>query len=151
MAIETVRQAESSERIELPVLRLTNVSVRLGDKLALSGIDLEIESGAFVGLIGPNGSGKSTLLRAALGVLPLASGSVSVQGGRPEQARDSFAYLPQRGQLDLNLPLHARDVVMMGRIRHTGWLHAPGSHDREVVQHCLELVGLEDCASSPIF
>jgi ABC-type Mn2+/Zn2+ transport system ATPase subunit len=150
VATQTVRQAESGERIHHPALRLSSVSVRLGDKLALSGIDLEVESGAFVGLIGPNGSGKSTLLRAALGVLPLASGSVSVLGGRPEQVRDRFAYLPQRGQLDLNLPLHARDVVMMGRIRHTGWLHAPGRHDREVVRHCLELVGLEDSAGSPI-
>ena len=47
---------------------------------ALSGIDLTLEPGEFVGLMGPAGSGKSTLLQAAAGLLKLSCGSVSSDG-----------------------------------------------------------------------
>ncbi len=47
---------------------------------ALCGIDLNIETGAFVGLIGGNGSGKSTLLKIMSGLLPPDRGSVQVNG-----------------------------------------------------------------------
>src|SRR5687767_11396750 len=109
-------------RSQPPELRLENVSVRLGDRQALENVSLTIEAGTFVGLIGPNGSGKSTLMRAVLGVLPLASGRILIEGKPPEAARDLFAYLPQRQQLELDLPLPVWDVVMMGRLRHRGWL-----------------------------
>jgi len=130
-------------------LRLSGVCVRLGDRLALHDISMEVARGAFVGLIGPNGSGKSTLLRAVLGILPLESGSIEVAGGPPGEARDRFAYLPQRGQLDVNLPLRARDVVMMGRIRRTGWARPLRGEDRQIVDWALELVRLSDRRNAP--
>jgi ABC-type multidrug transport system ATPase subunit len=39
----------------------------LGGRRVLGPLDLEIPSGAFVGILGPNGSGKTTLLRALSG------------------------------------------------------------------------------------
>jgi ABC-type Mn2+/Zn2+ transport system ATPase subunit len=133
-----------------PALRVSHVSVRLGERLALSDIDFEVAKGAFVGLIGPNGSGKSTLLRAILGVLPLESGSIEVAGRPPADARDLFAYLPQRRAQNLDLPLHVRDVVMMGRIRRTGLLRPLHREDRDAVDHALALVGLSDRRNSAI-
>jgi manganese/iron transport system ATP-binding protein len=131
-------------------LSLRGVSVRLGDRLALSDISFDVAPGSFVGLIGPNGSGKSTLLRALLGILPLEAGSVLVNGLPPSQARDSFAYLPQRQQIELDLPLRAWDVVMMGRIRHTGWLRPLRGEDRETVEWALNRVGLWERRNSAI-
>lgn len=43
---------------------------RTGDGLALSGVDLEIESGSFVGVTGPSDAGKSTLCRLIPGYIP---------------------------------------------------------------------------------
>jgi ABC-type Mn2+/Zn2+ transport system ATPase subunit len=126
------------------------VSVRLGDRVALRDVDCEIAPGSFVGLIGPNGSGKSTLLRAILGIVPVAEGSISVHGRPISEMRDLFAYLPQRQQVEIDLPLRARDVVMMGRLRHSGWLRSPRRADREVVGWALEQVGLSDRRDSPI-
>ncbi len=131
-------------------MSLRGVSVRLGDRLALSDVSVDVAAGSFVGLIGPNGSGKSTLLRALLGILPLESGSVLVNGQPPSQARDSFAYLPQRQHVDLDLPLRAWDVVMMGRIRHTGWLKPIRREDRDIVEWALRRVGLWERRNSPI-
>lgn len=43
---------------------------RTGDGLALSGLDLGIESGSFVGVTGPSDAGKSTLCRLIPGYIP---------------------------------------------------------------------------------
>ncbi len=133
-----------------PPLQISDLSVRLGDRLALDRVSVEVAPGTFLGLIGPNGSGKSTLLRSVLGILPLAGGRVEAGGLPPERARHLFAYLPQRSALELDLPLRAQDVVMMGRLRHSGWLRSPSKHDREVVLDALDRVGLAERRNSPI-
>jgi ABC-type Mn2+/Zn2+ transport system ATPase subunit len=138
------------ESIRGIMVRLDDVSVRLGDRLALRNVSLDIQAGAFVGLIGANGSGKSTLLRAVLGILPLATGHVEVAGKSPDEARDIFAYLPQRSHLGLDLPLRAWDIVLMGRIRMTGFLGRPSREDREIAADALARVGLADRRNSPI-
>jgi ABC-type Mn2+/Zn2+ transport system ATPase subunit len=131
-------------------IRLDGVSVSLSGHLALRDISVSIASGAFVGLLGPNGSGKSTLLRTVLGVLPVTAGTVQVEGTAPDQARDLFSYLPQRRNVDLDAPLRVWDVVMMGRIRKTGWLRPAAKDDREVVAWALGQVGMIDRRNTAI-
>jgi NitT/TauT family transport system ATP-binding protein len=48
--------------------------------VACNGIDLEIETGAFVSMVGPSGCGKTTLLYALDGLLPIHRGEISVDG-----------------------------------------------------------------------
>lgn len=55
--------------------------------VALDGIDLSIEPGAFVTLIGPSGCGKSTLLRLVASLIPASGGEILVNGKAAEQAR----------------------------------------------------------------
>ncbi len=59
---------------------------------ALSGIDLKVRRGEFVSLIGPSGCGKTTLLRVIADLERATSGSISVNGVTPEQARLARAY-----------------------------------------------------------
>jgi len=64
-----------------PFLRCQEITVRFGGVLAVDGVSLEVESGGeVVGLIGPNGSGKSTFVNAVTGLVPVARGSVEVEG-----------------------------------------------------------------------
>ena len=58
-----------------PVVEIVGASVSRAGQRVLHDIDLSIERGELVALLGANGSGKSTLLRAAVGVLPLESGT----------------------------------------------------------------------------
>jgi len=46
--------------------------------LAVDGIDLDIEAGAFVSIVGPSGCGKSTLLRMIVGLTPTSDGTIRV-------------------------------------------------------------------------
>lgn len=66
-----------------------------GKITALSGINLNIESGGIVGLLGPNGSGKSTLIKLAMGMLQPTSGRILLDGSAPSPRTKAFtAYLP---------------------------------------------------------
>ena len=58
-----------------------------GPKIALDGIDLQVEEGRILGLIGPNGAGKTTALNAILGLTPY-QGQLKVLGRDPWSDRD---------------------------------------------------------------
>jgi len=58
-----------------------------GPKIALDGIDLQVEEGRILGLIGPNGAGKTTALNAILGLTPY-QGQLKVLGREPWNDRD---------------------------------------------------------------
>jgi NitT/TauT family transport system ATP-binding protein len=60
--------------------------------IALEGIDLTIEKGAFMSLIGPSGCGKSTLLRLIGDLTPATAGTVEVNGKSAVQARIDHDY-----------------------------------------------------------
>ncbi|KRA55875.1 phosphonate ABC transporter ATP-binding protein [Devosia sp. Root635] len=59
------------------MLKISNVSRRFGDKLAVSGVSLEIPQGQMVGVIGRSGAGKSTLLRMINRLADVSSGTIS--------------------------------------------------------------------------
>jgi ABC-2 type transport system ATP-binding protein len=71
---------------------------RYGDKVAVDGIDLRIERGAFFGIVGPNGAGKTTTLRMITCLLRPDSGTVVVDGidvwADPLAAKTRFGVLP---------------------------------------------------------
>ena len=81
-------------------LVLQGVSAGYGDGMVLSDVELAIEPGSIVGIIGPNGSGKSTLLKAILGLTPIRSGRVELDGRPVDKQRRRVAYVPQREAVD---------------------------------------------------
>ena len=68
------------------VIRTQGLKRHFSGIRAVDGVDLEVESGAIVGLIGPNGAGKTTLLRSLLG-LTRYQGEVDVLGYNPIDQR----------------------------------------------------------------
>jgi ABC-type Mn2+/Zn2+ transport system ATPase subunit len=133
-----------------PLLRLENVRVEYGARVALDGVSLELAAGQLVSIIGPNGSGKSTLLKAVAGLVPLAGGQVERLGAAAGPRGRTVAYVPQHEAVHWEFPVRVRDVVMMGRYPRVGWVRRPGRADRAVVRAALERLELWDRRDSQI-
>ena len=124
-----------------------NVSLALAGREILRGMNFEIGSSEFVGLLGANGAGKTTLLRAILGILQAQSGAIRVFGVAAKRGNPRIGYMPQsrsslqgnrlrgwdivagivRGER-LGLPFHGADVRRkvdgaLGLVEATGLAH----------------------------
>lgn len=127
-----------------PVLSIEHLSVNYRAVQALQNISFTIEPGKLVGIFGPNGAGKSTLIQAMLGLIPSQAGTVTYARKPLTQQLERTAYVPQRSQIDWTFPATVWDVVMMGRIRKTGYLHRFSAPSRRIAAAALERVGMTD-------
>ncbi|MBB5534425.1 ABC transporter ATP-binding protein [Rhizobium giardinii] len=59
---------------------------------ALTGVDLDVNKGDFVSFIGPSGCGKTTFLRVIADLEKPTSGTITVNGTTPEDARKNRSY-----------------------------------------------------------
>ena len=125
-------------------LEVRDLTVAYFEKPVLWDVDLEIPAGQLCAIVGPNGAGKSTLIKAALGLIPRASGSIQVFGGTLEANRSRVGYVPQRSSVDWDFPTNALDVVMMGLYGRLGWIKRPGKKERDIALEALERVRMAD-------
>jgi zinc/manganese transport system ATP-binding protein len=122
------------------VLDVSGASVTLGGRQILDEVRFAIDPGEFVGLIGANGAGKTTLLRVILGLQATTSGSVSVCGRQADRARGLVGYVPQKIQLDPDMPVRARDLVGLGLDGNKLGIPLPSRHKRKLVDETLAAV-----------
>lgn len=133
-------------------LSARGVTVGLDGRPVLRQVDLDVAAGEFVALLGANGSGKSTLVRAAVGLVPMSSGTVELFGTPLPQFRDRqrLGYVPQRTRAVGGVPATVREVVMSGRLsrrRLAGWRTRA---DVDAVEAAIARVGLSDRARSSV-
>jgi manganese/zinc/iron transport system ATP- binding protein len=125
-----------------PLLDIHDVTVAYHRRPVLWDVDLTLHEPQLAAICGPNGAGKSTLIKAALGLVPMASGSVQVFGQPVGRVRQRIGYVPQRESVDWDFPVNVLDVVLMGTYGQLGWFRRPGKIQRDWARHCLEKVGL---------
>lgn len=118
------------------LIRLRAAAFGYSGKRIVSGVDLDIDAGRFLGIVGPNGAGKTTLFRGILGLLPVLAGSCERAPGLVS------GYVPQRESLDAGYPLSALEVVEMGAYRRLNALRRLVRGEREAALGLLERMGL---------
>lgn len=127
-----------------PVLEAHGLRHAFGTAEVLAGVDLWVTGGEVLGLVGPNGSGKTTALRILHRALVPDAGRVLLDGrdlaeysGR-DRARQ-IAVMAQ--ELSGEVPLSVADVVLLGRIPHSGAFGASGERDLRIATEALEDAG----------
>lgn len=124
------------------VLEGCDVCVNLGQRPVLEDASISAAAGEIHVLLGPNGAGKTTLMRALQGLVPLAGGSVNLEG--------RLGYVPQRHDIDWTFPVTAADVVRLGLVRSVSrWRRLGVSHMKRVA-HALERVSMTHLRDRPI-
>jgi ABC-type Mn2+/Zn2+ transport system ATPase subunit len=127
------------------LVRFTGASLGYGRRPVLTGVDLTLHPGDFLGVLGPNGAGKSTILKTMLGLISPLKGKVELRGtsfGAPR-----FGYVPQKEKLDVIYPLTVREVAEMGTYRRFEiFKRLRGKLHEDLVRHCLKECGMWDMA-----
>jgi len=110
----------------------------------LRGASLTASAGKLVCVLGPNGSGKTTLLRCLLGQLRPCGGRILLDGkplGRysPRGLARLMAYVPQTPRSAFAFTV--QELVLMGRLAHTGLLGLAGAQDLAVARQAMIMTG----------
>jgi ABC-2 type transport system ATP-binding protein len=87
----------------MPSIETTNLAKRFGDTVAVSDLDLCVETGTVFGFLGPNGAGKTTTMRMLTGLTRPTRGRGTVGGA---DLTDRDALRPRIGYLPEEPPLY---------------------------------------------
>jgi zinc/manganese transport system ATP-binding protein len=134
----------------LSALAFDKVTIRLGGRDILAGASFVVEEGEFVGMLGANGAGKTTLMRAALGLLPVASGRVAVLGAPATRGNAQIGYMPQNRGAITGLRLTGWDVVASSAIGARFGFVTLDKATRREIDWALDEVGARELARRPI-
>jgi zinc/manganese transport system ATP-binding protein len=130
--------------------RLEHATLRFGDRIVWADLDLTVRRGEFLAVLGPNGAGKTTLLRVLLGLLPLTSGAVFVDGRPPRGGNSRVGYIPQQRPFERDLPARGRDIVALGVSGQRLGLPFAGPKTRRLVDEAIASVGATSFANAPV-
>ncbi len=127
-----------------PAVQVTDLSVDLGGRLVLRGVDLQIRPGEVVAVLGTNGSGKSTLVRTIVGLLPAARGDVKVFGTPVRRFRqwNRIGYVPQRITAAGGVPATVAEVVSSGLLSKRRLFRPLKAAERAAIDEALEIVDM---------
>jgi heme exporter protein A len=126
------------------MIRLAGVERRYGERVALSGVSVEVEQGQTLVVLGPNGAGKTTLLRVLAGLLRPHAGEARVLGA--ELPREAWKLRGKVGFL-AHEPLLYRELTPRENLRFQARLYgvAPGRVDEVLAQ-----VGMAERSNDPV-
>lgn len=135
------------------MIRARNLSLRLGTREVLHGVSLDLAPGSITVIIGANGAGKSSLLRGLAGLLPPASGSLTIDDQPiaalpPRDRARRIGYLPQNGTPAWAITV--RDLVALGRLPHRSPFAAPSPNDVLAIDQALADTDLLALADRPV-
>jgi zinc/manganese transport system ATP-binding protein len=131
-------------------LEVDRVTLELGGRAILNDASFAVHTGEFIGVLGPNGAGKTTLMRALLGLVPVASGAIRVNGEAVVRGNPSIGYMPQIRAGLANRRVLGRDFVAMAADGHRWGLPHRDARTRADVERVLDLVGARQLAARPL-
>lgn len=131
------------------IISLRNVGVSYDGCVALEGVNLDIFSDDFIGVIGPNGGGKTSLVKAIMGTTAY-SGEIHIDDSLRRRNHYKIGYMPQVSEFDMRFPISLEEVVLSGLQTEKGFFGRYTATDRRRAQSLLDQMGIADLAQQPI-
>ena len=130
------------------MLRVQNLSKHYGEVRAVDGVSFEIPDGRIFGLLGPNGAGKTTTINMICGLVPPATGTISVDG--IDLAREPAKVKARLGVVPQEIALY-EDLTARENLDFWGGVYGLRGKQKAARRDALlELVGLADRAREPV-
>ena len=144
-------------------LAITDLTLRFGGVVALSGLTLEVRAGELLALIGPNGAGKTSVLNCISGLYRPGSGSITLEDehgtvhalhrlpphriarlgvARTFQNIELFKHMTVLENLMLGRHIHMKGGVLSGGL-YWGGQEAVEVEHRRVVEDVIDFLELE--------
>ncbi|MBL7077274.1 MAG: ATP-binding cassette domain-containing protein [Kiritimatiellae bacterium] len=126
--------------MSIPALQFSKVTGGYRHVPVFEDLAFSIDPGTLCGVIGPNGCGKTTLIRAATGLLPRLSGSVSLFGKdvvnlKAAERAQRVGVVPQ--ELSTPMAFTVEALVAMGRTHALGRRHTLSADDRRIIEQAM--------------
>jgi zinc transport system ATP-binding protein len=137
----------------MPIIKVSNLSVKYGNTEALQDLSFSIEKGDYVALAGPNGAGKTTLAKAILGLAPVSSGNIEIFGEdrKKFKAWQRLGYLPQKlHSFNPLFPATVSEVVDMGLLAGKKLPRRLNAKDKQKRETAMKLLDISDLADKPL-
>lgn len=126
------------------MIEIKDLSFGYGKNNVLQNFSACFEKGKLTSMIGTNGSGKSTLLKTIVGILPLNTGGILIDGTelsslKPQKIAKKISYLAQ----GKNTPdMTAFQMVLHGRFPHLSYPRRYSQKDRDAAYGAMERMGI---------
>ncbi len=123
----------------MKILEIKNLDYSYNNQTSvLENINLSINKDDFLAIIGPNGGGKSTFLKLILGLIKAKNGQI-----HKYIKNHQIGYVPQNTNLNIDFPITALEVVLMGHIKSSKFFYKYSKEDILCAKKSLEKVGLK--------
>ena len=132
----------------MDILKVSNISKKFGSNQIIEDLSFSVKEHSIYGFIGQNGAGKTTTMKMILGLLPVDSGEIMVNGEKVKYGQNStnryIGYLPDVPEFYTFLtPMEY--LTLCGNIT-----EMEKSQIKKKAESLLELVGLREKANKRI-
>lgn len=117
------------------LLSAKDVTIKYENKIAVDGVNFDVESGDYLCVFGENGSGKSTLIKGVLGLIKLSSGKIEFS---QDINKNQIGYLPQQTIVQRDFPASVFEVVLSGCLNRRGAKPFYSKKEKDIANNNME-------------